>query len=321
MIFSIIVPIFNVEKYLATCLESITKQSIFEYECILVNDESTDSSIQIAEKFCDQFSNFRLVHKKNGGLSDARNYGLSFATGDYIVFIDSDDFIHSNYLKKIKDVCTVYSPDLIYINYQRISEEYKDLDYIYPLTRNSSLISKDLLLQKPNFSWARIVKRSLYWKDPFPKGFLYEDIYVSTILASKSNKIYQIDEPLYAYRRREGSITNDSFANHCENMLKTVNLLWELVRTNNLEKKYYTGVLTNLTPSFAIVLIRNKSITKMKADADLVSAHFEKVNFVEYMKQTASIKNKFSAFILSQKFLNFYALLALRAIRCFSKKI
>ena len=121
MLFSIIVPIYNVEKYLARCIDSILDQDYANYEIILVNDGSTDNSLLIAEKYSKKYSNIILINKENGGLSDARNVGLDTAKGQYVIFLDSDDAIDKNALKTIN--CALENQEDIDV----LAGEYKEI--------------------------------------------------------------------------------------------------------------------------------------------------------------------------------------------------
>lgn len=127
MLFSIILPVYNVEKYLCECVESILKQTYKDYEIILVDDGSTDKSPEICDSFSEQNPCVKTVHKKNGGLSDARNAGTKTARGEYIIYIDSDDFvIAEDFLEKLADK-TKNSPDLILYKYSKYYDTQKRL--------------------------------------------------------------------------------------------------------------------------------------------------------------------------------------------------
>ena len=131
MKFSIIVPVYNVEKYLEKCLKSIQNQTYDNFEVIIVNDGSTDLSKEIINVF-EEDHRFKGFYKENGGLSDARNYGIKYTTGDFLLFIDSDDYIDKNLLKKLNYIIEKYNPDLIKFNFIDVIEgkEYKHYEKI-----------------------------------------------------------------------------------------------------------------------------------------------------------------------------------------------
>ena len=115
MLFSIIVPVYNVEKYIEKCLSSLKRQINFdEYEVIVVNDGSKDGSEEIVKHFCETYDNFKLINQKNGGLSDARNTGIKNAKGDYVIFLDGDDFFSENALEILSQEIKQHNfPDII----------------------------------------------------------------------------------------------------------------------------------------------------------------------------------------------------------------
>jgi glycosyltransferase involved in cell wall biosynthesis len=140
---SIVIPIYNVEKYLAKCIESVLNQDIptDEYEIILINDGSTDSSLQIAEKFVQMHPYIRLISQENQGLSAARNRGLDESKGEYVWFIDSDDWIQTDILKQLLLLCVFNELDMLSINRIRVSS----------LTKETYISQKSKYLKHPEF--------------------------------------------------------------------------------------------------------------------------------------------------------------------------
>ena len=106
---SVIIPIYNVERYIRECLQSVARQSFSAYEVLMVDDGSTDRSGRIAQEYADRYSRFRLIHKENGGLSSARNAGLEQAKGMYVCFVDADDYITEDYLCRLYENCLLYT--------------------------------------------------------------------------------------------------------------------------------------------------------------------------------------------------------------------
>ena len=125
MKFSIIVPVYNVEDYVIKCLDSIYNQTYKNYEVIIVNDGSTDNSLAKVKEFCQKKKNFLVFNKTNGGLSDARNYGLKKISGDYLLFIDSDDYIEKDLLQKINEVVRQDKPDVLRLALNKIEDKEK----------------------------------------------------------------------------------------------------------------------------------------------------------------------------------------------------
>ena len=218
---SIIVPVFNVEKWIDRCLKSILAQSFSDYELIIVNDGSTDSSLEICENYSKNDSRIVLLSKKNGGLSDARNYGLKHAKGDYVVFIDSDDFIEKNYLKELLTTIKKGNSDIAICGFYLTDSTGNKLSE-WPASEklnfsvNKKIISgRDLLYylyQESGWvnvpAWNKIYKRILLGNAPFKKGIFFEDSALIHHLVWNIKRISVIHKPLYNYVQRDNSILN-----------------------------------------------------------------------------------------------------------------
>ncbi|MGL4759963.1 MAG: glycosyltransferase [Sarcina sp.] len=216
---SVIVPIYNVEKYLAECIESLVKQTMTEMEIILVDDGSTDSSAKIAKKYSETFEKISFVSKKNGGLSDARNYGVQFAKGEYITFFDSDDVILINdAYEKMYDIARRSGKDIINGNSTKLFSDgrqekevredgFKTGDTANPeeyliaeISSNRVYVSACISIYKKSFIEAENLK--------FKKGYCNEDEDFAPRAILKSNGVAIYNEYFYGYRQREGSIMN-----------------------------------------------------------------------------------------------------------------
>ena len=207
---SVIVPVYNVEKYLDACLESIRKQTFTDFEVLIIDDETPDNSAEIAEKYTQLDSRFTIYHKKNGGLSDARNYGLERAKGKYVVFIDSDDRIREKYLESMHDAIIKYDADIAvcsfsfyYINSGKTKKANKkpiDNNRVYERDEAVRELMRDR--QFRFYVWNKLWKMSLF-KDnniKMPK-MIYEDIVVSSKLFCHINRAVTIDYRGYIYTR------------------------------------------------------------------------------------------------------------------------
>lgn len=217
MKFSIIIPVYKVEDYLEDCVNSVLFQSFKDYEIILVDDGSPDSCPEICDRFASMDSRIIVIHKKNGGLSSARNEGIAVAKGEYIIFLDSDDcWIDVCALEKINHNIEE-NTEVIVWKFIKIPEEYK----YYPLRRNRNY-NKDVLKINDKLideikkgaiygcAWNLAIKRSLFLSNNlfFEIGYVSEDLewYVRLLLAI--NKITIIDLIVNGYRRRKSSISN-----------------------------------------------------------------------------------------------------------------
>lgn len=236
---SIIVPVYNVEKWLEQCVNSILAQTYKNFELILVDDGSTDNSGFICDSLANSDNRIKVFHKQNGGLSSARNYGLSHAGGGYIVFVDSDDMISPTLLESCLENISRTGSDIVEYQYSSIDEKGNPHPYSGSLNdfqRDMRLSADDALrlLFKGNiepYAWAFMAKRSLY-ENPvvirFPEGKIFEDAATTYKLFARANQISLLTEKLYLYRQRSNSIM------HSEKKIK-FSEMQSLVAVNRLE--------------------------------------------------------------------------------------
>ena len=197
---SIIVPIYKVEKYLKRCLESLVSQTFQEIEIICVNDGSPDQSQKIVDEYVEKYPHLVKGYlKENGGLSDARNYGLNLASGDYVAFIDSDDWVEPEMIEKMYRAAREQEADLV-------TKEKESL-YISGIRQESTDFMRNVLLSGPS-AWNKLYKKDLFLKTDirYPKGLWYEDLATTLRLIMNTNKIAHVKEAFVHYIQREGSI-------------------------------------------------------------------------------------------------------------------
>ena len=237
-----IVPIYNVERYLKECLDSIQQQTYPYFECIMVNDGSTDSSASIAEEYL--FDNrFRLIHQQNQGLSAARNTGIQHVSesSSFVSFVDSDDFIHPTFLEKLiihieEDV------DLIEGSYEAFKDGDKPQFYLQP-TNKIEIISKKEIISKTTSAelrvsaFPRLIRKSILSDQFFPIGWTFEDLAVFPELVLFSRKWIKTQDIIYAYRIRENSITNSSFTESRLDIFKILDKFDDLFKNEDFETK------------------------------------------------------------------------------------
>ena len=212
---SIIVPVYNVEKYLKKCIDSIVNQTYKNLEIILVDDGATDRSGEICDELAKLDNRIKVYHKKNGGLSDARNYGVERATGDYIGFVDSDDYIDAEMYEKLYEAITKEDADVAECSFKIIYpdrvELFNDEEY-YNVLGEQEYLEEYLKLKKIFGSvWTKLIKSTIAKKIEFPVGKLYEDTYYAYDLIDIVDKYVIMDNPYYNYLMRENSITNAKF--------------------------------------------------------------------------------------------------------------
>lgn len=236
---SVVVPCYQVEKYLAKCVDSILNQTFEDYEIILVDDGSTDATVRICDMYAEAHSNIKVVHKTNGGLSDARNVGIRHAKGTHICFIDSDDFIHPDYLKTMYQIAVEESADVVVCAYEKVYETDEPTQKTVQPTETTVFSGEEavrqLILSEKlmNYAWNKLYRIELFNDIQYPVGKRWEDIGATYKLFNKSKKVAYTDSALYYYLQREGSITASS---NIRNSLDQYDLLLE--RYNDLKKEY-----------------------------------------------------------------------------------
>ena len=232
---SVIVPIYNVEKYLEKCINSLLSQTLEDIQIILVNDGSKDNSGNIAKEY-EKNNKDRVIYveKENGGLSDARNYGLKYATGDFIAFLDSDDYIEKNayeemYNKAIEENADYVECDFIWEFPNKIR-----VDKQYPYKNKKEMLSFVRVV-----AWNKLIKRQLITDNnlEFPKGLRYEDVEFTYKLIPFVNKFAYVNKPFIHYVQREGSIANVQNERTAEIFTVLDNVI-EFYKENNIYDEY-----------------------------------------------------------------------------------
>lgn len=213
---SIIIPIYKVEKYLPRCVNSVLNQEYNNLEIILVDDGSPDRCGEICDNYAYIDSRIKIIHKKNGGLSDARNAGLEIATGEYISFLDSDDWIHEKYIQTLYYLLKKYNSDISVCNFMRTDDENVKLDFIKEnIYEYTSIEALEQLCGKFYvqlvISWGKLYKKSLFKTIRFPYGKIHEDEFTTYKLLYSAKKIVLTEQPLLYYWQREDSIMGEGF--------------------------------------------------------------------------------------------------------------
>lgn len=221
---SVIVPVYNVEKYLSQCLDSIIHQTYKNLEIILVNDGSTDGSGKICDDYAAKDGRIKVIHQENGGLSDARNKGLDLMTGQFVTFVDSDDYLENNCIHTLYTYACTCKTDISIGKFVEFEENTSQFLFHNHLNNGNKIefLTGDQCLERHHkyflaifvTAWAKLYRTSLFNdSNPcksirYPLGVLHEDQYTTHKLFFKSNKIVFVNDYLYVYRVRENSITN-----------------------------------------------------------------------------------------------------------------
>lgn len=235
---TVIIPVYNVEKYISKCLETILKQTYKNIEIILIDDGTKDNSGVICDDYAKKDSRIKVIHQENQGLSGARNTGLKKATGDYIFFLDSDDFVDEKMLEEMLLALKKNNADIVECGTIYCKE---DETYIKENTKNEAKVYKNEYQIKElissgditTTSWGKLYKRNLFKDFEFPLGKYHEDLFTTYKLLHISKKIVILDKGFYYYRQVNGSIMNSKFN------IKHLDVIEAIEERSNFIEKYY----------------------------------------------------------------------------------
>ena len=242
-VISIIVPVYNTGLYLEECLNSIHNQTFKDYEVICVDDGSSDNSYEILNKYKNIIKNYKVIHQENQGVGSARNTALKHVNGDYIAFIDSDDYIEKNYLDRLYSEACETNSDVVICNFYRYFDNYNlNLPVIWKKSKgiyNKESILKSLIpdILIHSYLWNKLWKRELFDNLSFP-DIKYEDIAIMCDLFYKANKISVISDPLYHYRIRKTSIVRNYSISTQNDYVKAYGLIRLFLKKHNIYNKY-----------------------------------------------------------------------------------
>ncbi len=255
---SVIVPVYNVEEYLERCLDSLVNQTLKDIEIIIVNDGSTDGSKEKIQKYINTYKNIVYLEKKNGGLSSARNYGIPYAKGEYIGFVDSDDYVELTMYEKMYNKAIEEKSDMVECDFiwEYPNKKREDIGKVY-----SS--KKEAIIEARVVAWNKIIKKDIIEKTKitFPEGLRYEDIEFFYKLVPHLNKISFVKEVFVHYIQRESSIANTQNERTGE-----IFKIWENVLNYYIENNIFNEYRSELEYSYTRILLCSslKRIIKVK---------------------------------------------------------
>lgn len=307
---SVIVPIYKVELYLQECIDSIRNQTYRNLEIILVDDGSPDNCPKLCDKFAKEDSRIKVIHKINGGLSDARNSGLLQATGDYVLFIDSDDWWDDKngvqqlviQLTETPDADLIFFRKKTFLGNQKFLPPKINTDYVNGQNKINVL---SYFIKQGDFitsAYTKLIRRSLLIDNNilFEKGLLSEDFDWSLNLYIHAQKLYAINNAFYAYRKRKGSITSSMHRKNFLDLLYIINK-WRIIIPNLSisikEKKIYMGFLCYDYSILLGLLYRADHETKRELKPQLKS--------LTYLLQQYDVNSKTHKVALLYKFCGF----------------
>lgn len=211
---SVVVPVYKVEKYIHKCVDSILNQTYENLEVILVDDGSPDQCGAIIDIYAKEDKRIIPLHKENGGLSDARNYGMKYVTGEFTFFVDSDDWLEHSMIETMVMNSIKFQADVVQSAFYYAYEDHLLFDNRYyskeepPVVLDNKTLMKELVINEKvkNFAWGKLYKTNLIHDIPFEKGVLFEDVFWAHRVMHRVNKFVIVGQPFYYYQQRSDSI-------------------------------------------------------------------------------------------------------------------
>ena len=313
MLISVIIPVYNVEEYLHYAIESLEKQTYKNFEIILVNDGSTDDSGKLCDDYSEKYSNVRVFHKENGGLSDARNFGVQKAKGEFITFLDPDDYLEAYSLELLASVQKQHNCDIVStrVKATELYNVYSNHSLTEEDIKNVIVMDRDVFLEEAFYDKVATVSAcgKLYRKSileiPFPKGRIYEDLYIISEHVEKANKIVHTPIQIYNYYKRQGSIVNSKFTSKQYDFFDAIAYNRQVIREkfNNVAKLVTAINAKEVIGSFKIIGSAYKtSISDVYNIRKIIKENSS--NILRNKRIRYTFKMKYMLFILSPYMFN-----------------
>lgn len=303
---SIIVPIYNIEKYVSECIDSVIKQNYINIEIILIDDGSTDGSGKLCDNYCKLDKRIRVIHCKNSGLSAARNLGIKVCTGDYIIFLDGDDFLSENC---ITDICEIIEKNInVDIICGKIINYYPNKE----IKENFILDKKNILNKKGTevltyfyeeiqetemwSAWRSIYNRRFLIDNNlfFTEGITSEDFDLVPRIYIKANRIVPYNKPFYYYRQlRPNSIINTVNLKRFQDITQIINKHLNMIKNNNYDDKFKKAFINKLANVYAsyFVIIGETSLEDRESVEKIMK------NLTWILKYTSGVKGRYVYFM------------------------
>lgn len=294
---SIIIPVYNVEKLLPRCINSLINQTYNNIEIILIDDGSTDNSLEICEEFSKRDSRIVIVKKQNGGQASARNIGLTYATGDYIAFVDSDDFVSENMYETLYKIIKKHDVDIVSCGHELVTE---DTFFITDGNKNEVVIldekkiflelAKDKILR--TYVWDKLYKREMFNGVFFPEGYVFEDVRAITEVLCKASRVAITEQKLYGYTVRNGSTMTIRNAKRFRDEIIAYRYQLKVLSSRNSECEKY------IEPKIAeIIRYYIETLPSIRDEDELISlmkSYYKKHFRQLVIKSRRNLKNKIS---------------------------
>lgn len=295
---SVVVPIYNVENYLLKCLESLAMQTYRNLEVILVDDGSTDKSSEICKLFCTKDCRFHYYKKNNGGLSDARNYGLSLSKGNYICFVDADDFLEKNFVSVLLYNAINYNADISCCNffyYYEGNKSVNDSRRFNVLQFNNVNSIKEIYRFNSigPAAWNKLFSSRLKEFLKFPIGKISEDYFIMYKVFFNADKVVYSSLPLYNYVQRENSITKQKEIKY--DILEAADGFNKFVKDNNISELYDSA---NMFMVFSAIALYDTALIHKDKNARKRTLSIIKNKNYSFNKKDLSFSRKGQLFLL-----------------------
>lgn len=241
---SVIIPVYNVEKYLSKCIESVLEQDFSDYEIILIDDGSTDTSGKLCDEYAENYSAIKVIHQQNKGLGGARNTGIEAAEGQYLLFVDSDDYIRDNIMTFLYDTAVCNDSDIVAFGMDYVYESGGKFATRRPISNGTKdIYSGDILhyFSTDSYAWNKFFKYDLFRKSgiKYPEHMWYEDLCVNQKIALFAEKVTLTDRVFYEYLQRDNSIMHIKNTDKNSDMLTVVSDILDFYRKKGALYKYY----------------------------------------------------------------------------------
>ena len=290
---SVIVPVYKVEKYLTRCLNSLLIQDLEHIEFILVDDGSPDRCGEICDHYAELDSRFKVFHKENSGLSSARNFGIDHSSGEYIMFVDSDDWVSSDFCRTAYSSAIKQKSDLVMFNYQFVYDDNSTKSPIHKRKEGKCSWQEgiDLILgQVGVYAWNKLYKRTLFEGIRYPEGRLFEDSPTTWKLICKAENVYYINNLLYFYYVRSDSILHQTSLKALQDRFEMKMLFFDGVIELGYSQDKINYVLAPIVLGYAVNVKQNQN--------DTISVQvYDILNNYRKIPDNLSWKQKFIMFI------------------------
>ena len=252
ILISIVVPIYNVEKYLKQCIESIINQTYKNIEILLVNDGSTDNCAQICDEYAQIDERIKVIHKKNGGLSDARNSGINIAKGKYIAFIDSDDYVSEEYIEKLYNAISENNVRIAQCNFVKVTDDNTEIEKIGYAEKNKIKSGYEMVKElytghwENILAWNKLYDIGLFKNVRYPFGKIHEDEFTTYKILYEIQNVAIVEDCLYKYRQNDNSITGQNFKKKRLDVIIAYEERMEFFEKNDEEELYQLSLISYL---------------------------------------------------------------------------